>query len=162
MSVFALFFFPLPSCRLLSAWLNVSGGRSRSRFLSLSVSAGCCRAVCSLTQFLRSGGGTLGSKLGISVGLRLRTVGGLMSPWWASGSSLVLPYLRHLTLLSGEAVVCISVAPILVCRAGSAGSGGRGGGGCSGGLAPVGSLLPDLLGSRRCPGCPSPSYPSGP
>ena len=39
---------------------NVSGGWSRGRFLSLSVSAGCCRAACSLTQFLRSGGGLLG------------------------------------------------------------------------------------------------------
>ena len=124
---------------------NVSGSWSRGRFFSLSFSAGRCGAVCSMTQFLCSGGGTLGSKLRISVGLRLRTVGGLVSPGWVSTSSLVLPYFRRLTLLRGDAVVCVSVAPILACRVGSTGKGGRGGGGYSGVLAPVGPLLPDLL-----------------
>ena len=115
------------------------------RFLSLSASAGRCGAVCSLTRFLRPGGGTLGSKLGILVGLKLRAGGGLVAPGWVSTSSLVLPYLWRLILLRGEAVICVSATPILVRQVGSAGKGGRGGGGYSGGLGTVGPLLTDLL-----------------
>ena len=108
---------------------NVSGGRSRGRFLSLSASPGRCGAACSLTQPLRSGGGTLGSKLGISVGLRLRTVGGLMLHGRASPSSLVSLCFRRLTHLRDEVVLCASVAPTLARCKDSIGNGGRGGGG---------------------------------
>ena len=105
---------------------NVFSGRSRGWFLSLSASAGRCGAVWSLTRFLCSSGATLGSKLGVSVGLKLHAGRGLVAPEWVSTSSLVLPYLWCLILLRGEAVVCVSVTPILVCRVGSAGKVGRG------------------------------------
>ena len=63
---------------------NVSGGRSRGRLLSLSAGAGGCGVVWSLTRSLRPGGGMLGSKLGMSVGLKLRTGGGPVPPGWVS------------------------------------------------------------------------------
>ena len=52
------------------------------------------------------GGGMLGSKLGISVGLKLRTGGGLVTPGWVSPSSFVVAGLWRLTLLRGEPGVC--------------------------------------------------------
>ena len=52
------------------------------------------------------GGGMLGSKLGISVGLKLRTGGGLVTPGWVSPSSFVVAGLWCLTLLRGEPGVC--------------------------------------------------------
>ena len=108
---------------------NVSGGRSRGRSLSLSASPGRCGATCSLTRPLRSGGGTLGSKLGILVGLRLRTVGGLVLDGWASPSTSVSLCFRHLTRLRDEVLLCTSVVPILARCKGSIGKGGRRGGG---------------------------------
>ena len=57
---------------------------------------------------------------------------------------VVNPPASHILL--GDAMVCVSEAPILVPRAGSAGNGGKAGGGCSGGLAPLPELpVPPLL-----------------
>ena len=119
---------------------KVSGGRSHGRFHSLSASTGRCRGACSLTHSPRTGMGLLGSKSWTSLTWKLHIVVGLVSSWWPSGSFLVLSILRRLTFLWGDAIVCVSEAPILVPRAGSAGNGGKAGGGCSGGLAP----LPEL------------------
>ena len=87
----------------------------------------------------------LGSKLGISVGLKLRTSGGLATRGWLSPSSFVVPGLCRLTLLKDEPVVCFSMTPARLWRVGSAGRGGRGDGGYLGGLGVIGPLLVDLL-----------------
>ena len=48
----------------------------------------------------------LGSRLGISVGLKLRTDGGLVMPGWLSLSYFVVAAFWRLTLLRGEPGVC--------------------------------------------------------
>ena len=87
----------------------------------------------------------LGSKLGILVGLKLRTGGGFATRRWVSPSSLMVSGLQRLTLLRGYPMVCSPMTPARLWRMGSAGRGGRGGGGSLGGLGVMGPLLVDLL-----------------